>query len=102
MFEPLRCPDCPWKSRPKHKRPQQALTQHRQRAHPNGVTADKPGLAHLPVTHLVGYLVTLASGEEIHVPADECQETMDRYWFFRTGGLKETFKRTEVREVVKV
>lgn len=90
----LDCPDCDWTTKPKHKRPQQALTQHRNSAHGNGATAEPaPG---------GGYLVTFTNGEEQHVPAEEHQETMDRHWFFWGGALKETFKRMDVREVVPV
>lgn len=99
MFKALRCPDCPWKSRPKHKRPQQALTQHRQRAHAQikqGVTL------HSPASVPGGFHITFTSGEEETVPAEEHQETMDRHWFFRGGALKATFKRVDVREVVGV
>jgi len=120
MFEPLRCPDCDWKSKPKHKRSKQALTQHRQRAHPNGgvhstiqsaVDALPEGgtIVVAPGTYreqveirTSGYLVILASGEEVHVPAEECQETIDRYWFFRNGAPLSAYKRVDVREVVKV
>lgn len=101
MFEALRCPDCPWKSRPKHKRPQQALTQHRQRAH-GGAVEQQPLQSRPGDTIPTGFVVTFTSGEEETVPAEEHQETMDRHWFFRGGALKATFKRVDVQEVVGV
>lgn len=95
MFEPLRCPECPWKSKPKHKRPQQALTQHRHRRHGNGAIAQVAA----PTLPAEGFLVTFASGEQEHVPAEEHQQTMDRHWFFRGGALKQSFKRNDVTAV---
>ena len=109
MFEPLkiakiiiRCPepDCPWTSKPKHKRPKMALALHRKAAHGSGVTF--PTVPILLQEHddvVAGYLVTFLSGKELHVPAEEHQETLDRHWFFRGGALKQTFKRNEVAAV---
>jgi hypothetical protein len=109
MFEPLkstakiiiRCPepDCPWTSKPKHKRPKMALALHR-KEHESGVTF--PTVPILLQGHddvIAGFLVTFLTGEELHVPAEEHQETMDRHWFFRGGALKETFKRKDVAAV---
>jgi len=141
MFEPLRCPDCDWTSKPKHKRPKSALGLHRKAKHSiktlvAEMAAAKEEFESWPGTpeHLVrpqpdngglqaplrsgsstvmldpnplpskaidrpGFLVTFASGEQRHVPAEEYQETVDRHWFFWGGALKESYKRRDVTAV---
>lgn len=94
----LDCPECDWKTKPKHKRPKSALGLHRKAKHGNG-TVEKPvSPVEAPVS-AAGFLVTFASGEQHFVPAEEHQETLDRHWFFRGGALKETFKRNTVAAV---
>ena len=111
MFEPLkstakiiiRCPepDCSWTSKPKHKRPKMALALHR-KEHENGAVVLQPS-SDVTTGHtyigIAGFLITLCSGEQHFVPAEEHQETADRHWFFRGGALKETFKRKDVAAV---
>ena len=123
----LDCPECDWTTKPKHKRPKQALTQHR-KSHGNGALVEQVKAAQDRITELTrrpiecavtpgtyheaaesaeatdmrarsGYLITLISGEQHFVPAEDHQETIDRHWFFRGGALKESFKRNAVAAV---